>query len=753
MGRACLAALLCLSLAVPAVAADAGSTEPSVDLQLFWPAAGANDFITVETGDINSHLGVSLGLSLNYARNPLAVQILRENGSKDDVGAIVANRIDTQLVAALGLFDIGELGVAVPVVWQGGFDTAAFAGAGVQVGIDKLTAFSLGTVRLIPKARLLSLGDGLLSAALLATVGFPTGSADYAREAGMFYAPTVALSSRAKFLRAGLDVGYRLRDTKTRVEPVPGQVLLTVANEVFAKAAVAFDVNLGKGKPFEIVGEVFGHTPADNAFGRNAADSFSKKRQKSRTSAEGDLGLRWSLTEKMTVTAGVGGGLTTQGYGQPAPRFFVGFMHYTGSSGVVDSDLDGVPDAMDQCPDKKEDKDGFEDGDGCPDLDNDKDGVSDDDDQCPNEAGPQTNSGCPKFDQDNDGVLDDVDKCPDQPEDLDGFEDKDGCPDYDNDNDKIPDTDDLCPNEPEDMDGFQDQDGCPDLDNDNDGLPDLGDMCPNYPEDKDGVADDDGCPEDNDNDGIPDDLDKCPDKAEDYNGIEDEDGCPDTPKAKVLVVVTEDKIEIKETILFKTGSAKIMPKSFGLLNQVVAVLKNYKHIKKVRVEGHTDNVGDRKRNLKLSKDRAASVKEYLIDKGIDAGRLESEGFGPDKPIQSNKTAKGREINRRVEFMIVEQTPIGKDVGEGQAPPTPPAGGGEPVFDLGPATAPLPAPKPPPAGGGEPVFDLGQEPTPPPAVAPPPPAPEPKPAKGKAKGKGKKKAKEDKKADDEVKFDF
>ena len=738
-----LLVLLLLVRATPAYAADVSSTKPSVDLQLFWPVAGANDLITVETGDVNSHLGLSLGLSLNYARNPLAVQILREDGTKDQVGAIVPNRIDTQLVAALGLFDIGELGVAVPLVWQGGFDSAAFKDAGVQVGIEKLRAFALGTVHLMPKVRVLNLGDGLFSAAVLATIGFPTGSAAYAREAGMVYAPTVALSTRAKFIRAGLDVGYRLRDKKTRVE-AGGQYLLTVGNEVFAKVGAGFDLNLGRGKPFEIVGELFGHTPADNAFGKNAVGSYAKKFQRSRTSLEGDLGLRWSLTEKMILTAGFGGGLTPQGYGQPSPRFFVGFMHYLGTSGVVDSDGDGVPDSLDQCPDKKEDKDGFEDGDGCPDLDNDKDGVADEDDQCPNEPGPQTNNGCPKFDSDNDGVPDDVDKCPDQPEDLDGFEDEDGCPDYDNDNDKIPDFDDMCPNEAEDYDGFQDQDGCPDLDNDNDGLADLGDMCPNYPEDFDGVQDDDGCPDDNDKDGIPDDLDKCPDKAEDYNGIEDEDGCPDTPKAKVLVVVTEDKIEIKETILFKTGSAKIMPKSFGLLNQVVAVLKNYKHIKKIRVEGHTDNVGPRPRNLKLSKDRAASVKQYLIDNGIDPNRLESEGYGPDKAIQSNKTAKGREVNRRVEFVIVEQTPIGSDVSDGQPAKPPPAGGGEPVFDLGPSTPPPSIAPPPTTGGEEPTFDLGPGPAPGPAVEPAPSTPDEKPAKGKE---------EKKDESGEVQFDF
>ena len=99
------------------------------------------------------------------------------------------------------------------------------------------------------------------------------------------------------------------------------------------------------------------------------------------------------------------------------------------------------------------------------------------------------------LDRDGDGILDDVDKCPDEPEDKDGFEDEDGCPDPDNDKDGILDVDDLCPNEPEDKDGFEDEDGCPDPDNDKDGILDVDDKCPNEPETYNGFEDEDGCPD------------------------------------------------------------------------------------------------------------------------------------------------------------------------------------------------------------------------------------------------------------------
>lgn len=131
-------------------------------------------------------------------------------------------------------------------------------------------------------------------------------------------------------------------------------------------------------------------------------------------------------------------------------------------------------------------------------------------------------------DRDEDGVPDWRDGCPRQPEDRDGFQDADGCPDLDNDGDGIVDRYDAAPNEPEDIDGFADTDGLPDPDNDGDGIPDTQDVCPDVAEDKDGVADSDGCPEtDADGDRIPDEDDECPEEAETVDGIDDEDGCPD----------------------------------------------------------------------------------------------------------------------------------------------------------------------------------------------------------------------------------
>ncbi|UCF77910.1 MAG: thrombospondin type 3 repeat-containing protein [Candidatus Eiseniibacteriota bacterium] len=203
-----------------------------------------------------------------------------------------------------------------------------------------------------------------------------------------------------------------------------------------------------------------------------------------------------------------------------------------------DMDQDGILDAGDFCPTEKEDFDGFEDEDGCPDPDNDRDGIPDVMDECPDVPesfdGYMDDDGCPELDTDGDGVGDSLDNCPLEAEDRDGFQDEDGCPDPDNDGDGILDVQDQCPNQPETFNGYMDEDGCPDegvapeTDNDRDGIPDSRDKCPTLAEDIDGFQDEDGCPDiDNDLDGIIDAEDRCPNDPEDFDGFADEDGCPD----------------------------------------------------------------------------------------------------------------------------------------------------------------------------------------------------------------------------------
>jgi outer membrane protein OmpA-like peptidoglycan-associated protein len=256
-------------------------------------------------------------------------------------------------------------------------------------------------------------------------------------------------------------------------------------------------------------------------------------------------------------------------------------------------------------------------------------------------------------DRDQDGVPDSADTCPDAPEDKDGHQDNDGCPDPDNDGDAVLDAQDRCVNDPEDQDKFEDTDGCPDPDNDGDGLLDSQDRCPDGAEDKDGFEDADGCPDpDNDGDGILDGTDACPSEAEDKDGKDDADGCPD-PDAPV-VKLTCDRIEIGEAVYFDNDRDVIQERSFGLLDQIAALLAKNPQVKRLLVEGHTDDRGQPGHNLQLSKRRAKAVLTYLTNHGVESPRLRSEGRGKQKPIADNATPEGRDKNRRVEFRVEEQ---------------------------------------------------------------------------------------------------
>jgi Outer membrane protein and related peptidoglycan-associated (lipo)proteins len=151
-----------------------------------------------------------------------------------------------------------------------------------------------------------------------------------------------------------------------------------------------------------------------------------------------------------------------------------------------------------------------------------------------------------------------------------------------------------------------------------------------------------GCPiPDTDKDGVNDEEDKCPNEA----GPGSNFGCP------VIAPEIIEKVNIAaKNIFFSTGSAKLLPKSFSSLDNVVTILQDHPNYK-VDIEGHTDTVGTAEKNHVLSHDRANAVKAYLVTKGIDDSRIATAGYGFDRPIASNKTAAGRAKNRRVEMKL------------------------------------------------------------------------------------------------------
>ena len=209
----------------------------------------------------------------------------------------------------------------------------------------------------------------------------------------------------------------------------------------------------------------------------------------------------------------------------------------------------------------------------------------------------------------------------------------------DTDGDGVPDIDDLCPEVP----GPASNHGCPVFtDKDGDGVPDDIDRCPDVP----GPRENFGCPwPDRDKDGVPDKDDQCPDEP----GPADNHGCP---RKLALVVVRKDRIEIRQQVHFRPAKSVILPYSFELLRQVAQVIKDAPQIA-VRIEGHTDNVGRLKTNLRVSQARADAVKEFLVKQGVQAKQLDAQGYGPTRPIASNSSRAGKSLNRRVEFRILE----------------------------------------------------------------------------------------------------
>ncbi len=198
--------------------------------------------------------------------------------------------------------------------------------------------------------------------------------------------------------------------------------------------------------------------------------------------------------------------------------------------------------------------------------------------------------------------------------------------------------------------------------------PDINDKCPDQPEDFDGIDDADGCPEDDsDKDGIADAQDACPKEPGEPDADPKKNGCPKF----IRRISGSSEIQILKTIEFATGRSTILPKSFPIVDEVVRLVKVNPDIAHLDIEGHTDNKGSDDLNEKLSNERAHAVMKYMVEHGIEEGRLSAAGYGPKRPIADNTTADGRQRNRRVEFHIVNKVDPAKPEGGGEGGATPP----------------------------------------------------------------------------------
>ncbi len=372
------------------------------------------------------------------------------------------------------------------------------------------------------------------------------------------------------------------------------------------------------------------------------------------TPAEILLAVNYRSKLDWNITSGFGMGLTSS-VGLPDYRIFIAFIKVFKDR---DTDGDGIYNSKDACITSMEDKDNFEDGDGCPEADNDKDGLGDEFDKCPNEAedwdGFEDNDGCHDKDNDGDGILDVADRCPLEKEDFDHFEDEDGCPEIvnDSDHDLIADIEDKCPNEPEDKDGDRDHDGCPESpDSDSDGVDDDKDECISEPEDKDGFEDADGCPEsDNDKDGFLDKKDECPVNAEDYNNFQDWDGCPDEKDKPVSLSINLPSSF--DWIYFEYAKSALDDVARKRLDEMAQYLAKNPDWNKIIIKGHTDTRGSFETNVLLSQSRAGAVKDYLVAAGVPSDKIRVYWYGKSMLAIEGRAGKTAQENRRVEIELV-----------------------------------------------------------------------------------------------------
>ncbi|HVZ71409.1 MAG TPA: OmpA family protein, partial [Polyangia bacterium] len=419
------------------------SASPSARAQTAAPDAFSAEWLRLPTDprailDTPAEVGTPAGSATvgvwgGWASDPL---VERRVPADATLGAFVKDRVDGGLGVSVGLARGWAAEADLPVVVEQRRDLAASPTLGYA-------SRGLGDLRLALRVTVLEAGAWSVVLTPAGTVPTARGHS-FLGEAGPTFAPDVAVARTGSRVRAALDGTWRAR-REIRLGD------LRVDDDVALRAGAA--VRLGA-TALEAQGSVLLAFAVDRPFA-----------QQNRTQSEAHLGLAGPIGPAVSWVVGGGLGLL-EGWGIPRRRAFAGVR---GTFGVVprrssaDRDGDGILDAADTCPDAPEDRDGFQDDDGCPDPDN-----------------------------DGDGIPDVADRCPNAPETRNGLDDEDGCPDWipDRDEDGIPDAADACPTEPEDRDGFQDGDGCPELDDDGDGVWDVDDACPRRP----GPAERDGCP-------------------------------------------------------------------------------------------------------------------------------------------------------------------------------------------------------------------------------------------------------------------
>ena len=623
-------AIVATAIALPSTTAYAQSAPPfdkAIDIQLFDYSIGPKSFFTVDNADTADKNQLALDAVVTFMSDPFTVY--NTDGSKDPMiqnsrTQVVESLTAAQLTGAYGINDKLQVGANLPLVFSlSGSGLDAMTGGANPQGVQ---VTGLGDLLVEGKYKLWQNPDGKLRLAGIGGLTLPTSIGSDDSQFIGDNLPTLrgrgAVTYSQGIVTLGATAGFIVRKPRTIYSSTIGQQL------TFGVAAA-----VAATPTFSVIGELYGRGGLEHGFSLDESPM------------EAIGGLRLITAKSFAITVGGGAGLD-RAIGAPKARFFLSVGY---APDVRDSDGDGIQNARDKCPLIPEDKDGFEDTDGCPDDDNDGDRRPDTEDKCPSQAedldGFDDDDGCPELDNDGDQIEDLKDKCPNDAEDGKDPYPNDGCPGTkrDSDADNIPDSVDACPMEEEDMDGFEDGDGCPEADNDADGVADANDKCPVCPEDKDGFEDEDGCPElDNDRDGVPDAQDACPAQPETFNGIKDDDGCPDTGGVE-LVKLDGDRLAIgKVPTMDKKGLTK---QGDQIVAQVASVMIAHSEVTKWLIALAQPKQPDAQRLAQLIKDRL-----------IKAGVTNAEVLGAAGPAKI-----GGVVQERGDTQAAPVCPAGKEV--------------------------------------------------------------------------------------------
>lgn len=438
--------------------------------ELFWSNPVDSTAIwTASRARISPHLVPQASITGHYALKP--VSLWDKAGDKILVSPL-KHQVKFDLGLGIGLFDYVELGLVLPVVAYQSSESNDYSEM-YNVRTD-LNIFGISDVRFHLKGRFFrysGFGMGAQARVLLPTQSQPYQAEDRLRvdlgltfdyELDWTYPMVFALNLGWVIRPNVVEPYYQVNDQLTMAfgaefTAIPD--LLNVIANVYGRFEVlASSENTAKSATIEGMAGVrafIGKTGLSTSFGlgtgfiKGYGGSNFRLLFQLAFSPRLDSEVGYTLEEKATWPIDKDGNPVH-------PVACVNSPETCDLEANRDRDGDGIPDLIDQCPDEPEDRDGFEDEDGCPDPDNDQDGIMDFEDACPNEPGIPELKGCPFLDSDGDGIADSEDLCPNDPEDFDGYEDQDGCPDYDNDGDGFPDSEDLCPNVP------GTKQGCPD---------------------------------------------------------------------------------------------------------------------------------------------------------------------------------------------------------------------------------------------------------------------------------------------------